>query len=76
MEKVFLSVECACTPEGQVTPTRFQWINRKWYDVDRVFDVGRAPSLLTGGKGIRYVCRVHDRMIKLFRDGDRWYAEP
>jgi hypothetical protein len=76
MEKVFLNVECECTPEGVVTPTRMLWKNGKWYDIDRVLDVRMAPSLLTGGRGICYTCRVNDRVLHLFRDRDRWYAEP
>jgi hypothetical protein len=52
---------------------------REWYTVrgfDRALDKHRAPSLLVGGKGIRYMFRVKNRTLYLFRDGDRWYAEP
>ena len=76
MDKVFLCVRCSCSPEGDVEPTSFVWINGRRYDVDRVLDRRRAPSLLVGGKGVRYTCRVMDRTLYLFRDGDRWYAEP
>ena len=44
--------------------------------MDRVLDLKRAPILKLGGKGIRYTCRVKDRIVLLFRDGDRWYLEP
>jgi hypothetical protein len=76
MEKVFLRVDCECTPDGDIQPVRFLWINKRWYDVDLIVDVRRAPSLKVGGKGICYTCRVKDRIIRLFRDGDRWYLEP
>ena len=76
MEKVFLRVDCECTPDGDVQPVKFLWINKQWYDVDLIVDVRRAPSLKVGGKGICYTCRVKDRIVRLFRDGDRWYLEP
>ncbi len=76
MDKVFLRVRCNCTPDGDVTPLGFDWVNGRYYEVDRVLDRRRAPSLVVGGMGIRYTCRVKGRTLYLFRDGDRWYAEP
>ncbi len=75
MDRIFLNVECAFSSEGTVRPMRFQWVNRKWYDVDKVLDEVRTPSRLVGGGAVRYTVRVHDRVLRLCRDGDRWYAE-
>jgi MoaA/NifB/PqqE/SkfB family radical SAM enzyme len=75
MRKVFLHVNCDFDPDGRVRPVSFLWEDGRWYEVDRILDRRRAPSLLAGGQGDCYTCRVLGRTLRLFRDDDKWYLE-
>jgi hypothetical protein len=63
LEKVFFRVEYKCTPDNEVQPVRFLWINKQWYDVELIVDVRRAPNLKVGGKGICYIFRERYRVL-------------
>ena len=38
-------------------------------------DLREAPSLKTGGQGVRYTCRVGERQAMLFHDAENWFVE-
>jgi len=43
--------------------------------IDRILDIRQAASLKAGGNGVRYICRVEGREIRLFHDRDDWFIE-
>jgi len=47
----------------------------KQYEIDRVMDVRRAPSIKGGGMGMRYTCRILGKEVYLFEDEGRWFVE-
>ena len=60
---------------GGAKPMRIYWADGRYFDVDRLVDVRRAPAALTGGQGVRYTCQVHGRRVYLFEDEGRWFVE-
>ena len=73
--KVIVSVKAEFDVFGQLTPLSFCWENGVQYKIAKVLDRRRAVSLRSGGGGIRYTCRVDDRLIYLFNDDSLWYIE-
>ena len=73
--KVIVSVKAEFDVFGQLTPVSFRWENGVQYDITKVIDRRRAVSLRTGGGGIRYTCRVDNRLVYLFNDDSLWYIE-
>ena len=45
------------------------------YIIDRIIDIRPAPSLKSGGQGMRYTCRVGEKMLFLFHDRTHWFVE-
>jgi hypothetical protein len=45
------------------------------YRIDRIIDMREAPSLKSGGQGVRYICRVGDSVVHLFHDDAYWFIE-
>ena len=73
--KVIVSVKAEFDVFGRLTPISFCWENGVQYNISRVIDQRRAVSLRTGGGGIRYTCKVDNRLIYLFNDDNLWYIE-
>ena len=45
------------------------------FDLDRILDAHMAPAMTAGGLGMRYICRIRGRTVKLFNDEGRWFME-
>lgn len=73
--KVFVKVRGDFDMNGQFTPLLFRTEEGPVVRIDRILDVRPAASLRSGGKGIRYLCRVEDARVYLFRDEDKWFLE-
>nr|WP_169717657.1 hypothetical protein [Sporomusa silvacetica] len=44
------------------------WPYGRKFEVDKMLDVRMAPSLIGGGHGMRYVCRIRNKQVYLFHD--------
>ena len=68
-----------CNLDGTFKPYRFRTQAGETVKIDHISDVRQAASLRSGGQGIRYTCRVRDRMIYLFCEtlptGEFWFVE-
>ena len=42
---------------------------------DLILDAHMAPAMTAGGLGMRYICRIRGRTVKLFNDEGRWFME-
>lgn len=71
----YLKVRADHLPDGRVIPLMFRAEGGEKVVIDRVLDERPAPALKAGGQGIRYTCRVGERLIYLFCDRGRWFAE-
>ena len=61
--------------DGNIRPTAITWEDGRVFEIDRILDVRRAASLKAGGVGIRYICRVRGKTVKLFNEEGRWFME-
>ena len=75
MRKVFVEVVCLNKPDGSIVPQKIVWEDGHVFQVDRVLDVRQAASLLVGGCGIRYTCRIHNKETYLFYEEGKWFVE-
>lgn len=75
MRKVFVDVTVRFTKEGELVPIMFTWENGSKYEIDKVLDIKKAASLKVGGHGVRYLCRVRNKEMKLFLDDGKWFVE-
>ncbi|MDY6289972.1 MAG: hypothetical protein SPL86_00640 [Succiniclasticum sp.] len=75
MMKINLQVNADFDLDGNVHPKAIIWEDGRVFEIDRILDVRRAASLKAGGLGIRYICRIRGKEVKLFNDEGRWFME-
>jgi len=73
--KINLQVNADFDLDGNIRPRAITWEDGRVFEIDRVLDVRRAASLKAGGLGIRYICRICGREVKLFNDEGHWFIE-
>lgn len=73
--KVFVSVNARFDPEGKITPLSITWEDGTIYEIDKVIDIRRAPSLKAGGIGMRYTVRIQGKKSHIWFDDTRWFVE-
>lgn len=73
--KINLEVNADFDLDGNIRPRAIIWEDGRVYEIDRVLDSRRAPSLKAGGVGMRYICRIRGRTVKLFNDEGKWFME-
>ena len=75
--KISVGVTAYHDPDGKIKPLCLHWPDGRKFEVDRLLDVRPAASLKVGGWGMRYICRVLNREVKLFYNevDKKWYAE-
>ena len=73
--KINLEVNADFDLDGNIRPRAITWEDGRVYEIDRVLDVRRAASLKAGGVGMRYICRIRGKEVKLFNDEGRWFME-
>ena len=74
-EKCFVKVRADFTLDGRVVPLKFRTEDGPAFTIDRIIDIRPAPSLKSGGQGMRYTCRVRGQEVRLFEDGGRGFVE-
>lgn len=73
--KINLEVIAAFDLDDNIHPKAIVWEDGRVFDIDRVLDVRRAASLKAGGLGMRYICRIRGKEVKLFNDDGHWFME-
>ena len=73
--KINLQVNADFDLDGNIRPRAITWEDGRVFEIDRILDVRRAASLKAGGLGIRYICRIRGREVKLFNDEGHWFME-
>ena len=75
--KHYVKVRADHLPDGTIHPLLFrdEDVGGEACRIDQVLEVREAPSLKAGGQGVRYTCRVGERRIMLYHDGDYWFIE-
>ena len=75
MSKTFVKVTAEHDVDGKTKPLVLVWTDGKKYEIDRVTDARRAPSLKGGGLGVRYTVKIRGKEVYLFEDEGRWFVE-
>ncbi len=73
--KINLQVNADFDLDGNIRPRTITWEDGRVFEIDRILDVRRAASLKAGGLGIRYICRIRGKEVKLFNDEGHWFME-
>ena len=73
--KINLQVNADFDLDGNIRPRAITWEDGRVFEIDRVRDVRRAASLKAGGLGIRYICRIRGKEVRLFNDEGHWFME-
>ena len=73
--KINLQVNADFDLDGNIRPRAITWEDGRVFEIDRILDVRRAASLKAGGLGIRYICRIRGKEVKLFNDKGHWFME-
>ena len=73
--KINLQVNADFDLDGNIRPRAITWEDGCVFEIDRVLDVRRAASLKAGGLGIRYICRIRGKEVRLFNDEGHWFME-
>ena len=73
--KINLQVNADFDLDGNIRPRAITWEDGRVFEIDRVLDVRRAASLKAGGLGIRYLCRIRGKEVRLFNDEGHWFME-
>ena len=76
MAKTFVAITAEHDIDGTITPLVIHWPDGRNFAVDRLLDV-RPASTVGSGLGKRYVCRICNKEVNLFRDNldGKWYIE-
>ena len=73
--KKLITVIAEFTTYGDVRPKALIWEDGRRFDVDQIIDIRKCASLKSGGRGLRYTCRIRDKTLFLFREDDIWFWE-
>lgn len=73
--KRYVKVRADFLTDGRIRPLMFRTEDGPIMRIDQIMDVRPAASLKAGGAGIRYICRVEEKQIHLFHDGEYWFIE-
>ena len=73
--KINLQVNADFDLDGNIRPRSITWEDGQVFEIDRILDTQMAPAMVAGGLGMRYICRIRGRMVKLFNDEGHWFME-
>lgn len=73
--KIYLEVNADFDLAGNIRPRSITWEDGRVFEIDRVLDARLAPAIVAGGLGMRYICRIRGRTVKIFNDEGRWFME-
>ena len=74
MGKKFVKVILEIDENGGKTPKTIIYNDQK-FEVDRVIDVKKCPSMKVGGIGERYTIRVKGKETYIFFENNKWFVE-
>ena len=72
MQKVFVTVQCSCDPDGVIMPTSICWTDGRCWDISKVLHTCTASH--HEFEGIRYTVMIGCAVKYLYRDGRQWYV--
>ena len=75
MMKINLQVNADFDIDGNIRPRAITWEDGRVFEIDRILDARMAPAMVAGGLGMRYICRIRGKVVKLFNDEGRWFME-
>jgi hypothetical protein len=77
MKKVFVDVIVRYPKEGQIIPLSLIWADGSRYEIDTIIDIRKAASMIAGGVGMRYTCRIqgHERYLFYEVNENKWFVE-
>lgn len=62
--------------DGTIRPLMFKTENGPTFKIDKIIDMRNRASMKKGGVGMRYTCRVGERMLYLCATwGGEWFIE-
>ena len=73
--KINLEVNADFDIDGNIRPRAITWEDGRVFEIDRILDARMAPAMVAGGLGMRYLCRIRGKVVKLFNDEGRWFME-
>ena len=73
--KINLEVNADFDLYGNIRPRSITWEDGRVFEIDRVLDARRAPSFKAGGVGMRYICRIRGKEVRLFNEEGHWFME-
>lgn len=75
MSKIELDIIVEHKKDGQAVPKAILWEDGRKFSIDKILDIRRAAATKCGGVGIRYICRVCNKEIKIFDEEGKWFLE-
>lgn len=75
VRRVAVKVTAEFGADGRVRPLSLTWEDGRVFEVERVTDARGVASLKGGGAGMRYTCRIRNRVVYLFYEEPRWFLE-
>lgn len=73
--KRYVTVNARHEIGGRIIPLSFAEEDGDPVEIDRVLDIRQAASLKAGGNGVRYICSIDGKEVRLFHDRDDWFIE-
>lgn len=73
--KINLAVNADFDLDGNIRPRAITWEDGRVFEIDRILDARMAPAMVAGGLGMRYLCRIRGKVVKLFNDEGKWFME-
>ena len=75
MYKKYVEVYAVYLKNGELIPKRVIWEDGRSFGIDRIIDKRNAASIIAGGAGIRYTCRIRGKTRAIFLEEKRWFVE-
>ena len=74
MGKKFVRVILEIDENGRKTPKTIIYNDEK-FEIDRVIDIKKCPSMKVGGIGERYTVRIRGKETYIFFENNKWFVE-
>ena len=74
MKKTFVKVLTEIDENGKKTPKILEFNGQK-FEIDRVVDMKKCPSMKVGGVGERYRVRINGKETYIFYEENKWFVE-
>jgi hypothetical protein len=74
MRKKFVKVLTEINELGEKTPKIITYNDRQ-FEIDRVLDVKKCPSMKVGGLGERYRVRIKGNETFIYFENNKWFVE-